>query len=116
MSYSEGEIRIVSDTGGEKGKKNLELSDVDPISRSELGRVASFGSGKYERGNYLKGYKWSLSLNALQRHLLAFESGEDYDPESGLHHMAHAAWHCHALCSFSIRELGVDDRFPTNGN
>lgn len=97
-------------TGGQKGKKPLEVGAVDPLARAELGKVAAFGGQKYSRGNYLKGYDWSLSVDALHRHMLAFESGEDYDPESGLLHTVHAAWHALALASFHMRSLGNDDR------
>jgi hypothetical protein len=104
---------IVTDpvTGGQKGKKPLQVGAIDPLARAELGKVAAFGGDKYDRGNYLKGYDWSLSVDALHRHLLAFESGEDYDDESGLLHAAHAAWHALALVSFTLRDLGTDDRF-----
>lgn len=105
------EIRTTSATGGQKGKKAEELGAIDPTSLRVVARVAAFGSAKYERSNFLKGYNWSLSFDALQRHLLAFWEGEDLDPESGLPHTAHAAWHCLALISFMQRGLGTDDRF-----
>lgn len=104
------EKRITSATGGQKGRKPLEVGAIDPLARAELGKVAAFGSAKYDRGNYLKGYDWSLSVDAAHRHMLAFESGEDRDPESGLLHAAHAAWHNLAQCSFVLREIGTDDR------
>lgn len=105
-----GEVRTTSATGGEKGRKPLEVGAIDPLARAELGKVAAFGSAKYSRGNYLLGYDWSLCVDAMHRHMLAFESGEDRDPESGLLHTAHAAWHGLALCSFLLREVGTDDR------
>jgi hypothetical protein len=106
------EERTVSVTGGEKGRKLCEVGAVDPLAREELGKVAGFGSRKYARGNYLKGYDWSLCVDAMHRHMLAFESGEDRDPESGLLHVAHAAWHGLALTSFILRDIGTDDRVP----
>lgn len=106
----EGEVRTVSATGGEKGRKLCEFGAIDPIAREELGKVAGFGSRKYARGNYLNGYDWSLCVDAMHRHMLAFESGEDRDPESGLLHVAHAAWHGLALASFILRDIGTDDR------
>lgn len=105
------EIVTDPETGGQKGKKPLQMGAIDPLARAELGKVAAFGGDKYDRGNYLKGYDWSLSVDALHRHMLAFESGEDYDAESGLLHVVHAAWHCLALASFKLRDLGTDDRF-----
>lgn len=105
------EIRTVSATGGEKGRKNAELGSVDPLALLKLAEVSGFGARKYAAFNYLKGYDWSLSFNALQRHALAFWNGEDVDDESGLPHIAHAAWHALALVSFLERGLGTDDRF-----
>lgn len=101
-------------TGGEKGKKLAELGAIDPASLLELAKVAGYGSGKYARLNYMKGYKWSLSYDAMQRHLLLFWNGESFDPESGLHHLAHAAWHCMTLMSYDERELGTDDRYEAD--
>ena len=106
------EVRTVSATGGEKGKKLAALGAVDPISLMEVAEVAGFGATKYARYNYTKSYEWSLSYDALQRHLSAFWAGEDNDPESGLPHAAHAAWHCLALLTFLRHGVGTDDRFP----
>jgi hypothetical protein len=105
------EVRVVSETGGEKGQKPAQASTLDAVSLLKLAEVAGFGARKYAAHNYLKGYAWSLSLDALHRHLWAFMSGQDLDEESGLPHMAHAAWHALALVSFMERGLGTDDRF-----
>lgn len=107
------EIRVVDPTtGGVKGQKDCQLGALDPLALVEVGKVAGFGGIKYERYNFAKGYKWSLSYDALQRHLMAFWAGENTDPESKLSHVAHAAWHCLALLTFSLRNKGTDDRFP----
>lgn len=106
------ERRIVDpDTGGEKGAKDCELGFVDPLALEVLGKIASYGGQKYDAFNYLKGTKWTLMINAAYRHFLAMQQGEDLDPESGLPHAAHFAWHGLALTSFYMRELGTDDRF-----
>lgn len=107
------EIRITDElTGGQKGMKECQMGALDPQALMEIGRVAGFGAHKYARYNFAKGYAWSLSYDALQRHLMAFWNGEDNDPESGLPHLAHAGWHCLALMTFSLRKRGTDDRFP----
>jgi len=108
-----GEVRVVDPkTGGAKGSKPCQMGALDPVGLEQMGLVAGMGSIKYDRFNFLKGYKWSLSVDALYRHLLSFLAGEDNDPESGLPHMAHAAWHAHALTGFLKRGIGTDDR-PT---
>lgn len=106
------EHRVVDEaTGGEKGAKLAELGALDPQALLEVARVAGFGGRKYARLNFMKGFRYSLSFDAMQRHLLLFWAGEDRDEESGLHHLAHAAWHCLALLAFQIYGLGTDDRY-----
>jgi hypothetical protein len=104
-------IVVDSNTGGAKGSKYSQISFIDPVAMYELGKVAGMGAEKYEKYNYLRGYDWSLSYNAMMRHMQQFWAGEDVDEESGLPHVIHAAWHALALTSFQIRELGTDDRF-----
>jgi hypothetical protein len=111
MRRDTDEVRVTSDTGGEKGQKQARIGSLDPASLLDVAKVAGFGERKYSRLNYLNGYAWSLSFDAMQRHALAFWSGEDNDPESGLPHMAHAAWHCLAMLAFMRHGLGDDDRF-----
>lgn len=109
--YAAQETRVVDpETGGEKGQKPCQLGAVDPLALQFLGLVAGMGANKYGRNNYTLGYRWSLSFDALLRHVLAFWAGEDNDPESGLPHLAHAAFHCLALITFAERGLGTDDR------
>lgn len=107
------ETRITDpETGGQKGSKIAQLGALDPNALLDVASVAGFGADKYEVFNFTKGYRWSLSYNAMQRHLLAWHSGEDNDPESGLPHLAHAAWHCLTLLTFGRFKRGTDDRFP----
>lgn len=106
------EVRTVSETGGEKGQKLASVGSLDPSALLTLAEVSGWGAQKYEAHNYLRGYAWSLSFDACQRHLLAFWAGEELDPESGLPHVAHAAWHCLAMLAFLQRGIGTDDRPP----
>jgi hypothetical protein len=105
------EVRITSDTGGQKGKKLAQLSTLDPKALLVLAEVSGWGASKYSAHNFLRGYDWDLSFDACQRHLLAFWTGEDNDPESGMPHLAHAAWHCLAMLAFLERDIGTDTRF-----
>lgn len=106
----EGEVRVVNEkTGGEKGQKNEQYSQLYWPFIADLARVYAFGSIKYSRGNYAKGYSWSLSLDAAMRHIAAFAQGERLDPESGLSHLAHAAWHMSALFLFNEHHPELDD-------
>ena len=108
-----GEVRVVDpETGGAKGSKLAQFGALDPLALTALAEVAGFGAQKYDRFNFLKGFDWGLAYDAGQRHLHAFWSGEDLDPESGLPHMAHAAWQCLCLLAFQIRGIGTDTRPP----
>lgn len=112
------EIRITDpSTGGQKGSKASQFFDAPAQALLMLGEVYGKGAEKYDHHNYRKGYKWSLSYNALFRHVFASMAGEDIDPESGLPHMAHAAWHCLTLTQFLLDKqsgahpASLDDRF-----
>lgn len=105
-----GETRSVSATGGEKGVK---LARYDLIPTEPLRQLAEhYGKGaqKYEDRNYERGYEWSKSYAALQRHANAFWSGETWDPETGSNHMVAVAWHALALVLFCEKQPGYDDR------
>ena len=104
-------------TGGEKGSKLPQLFWAPPAALRELAKVYGYGAEKYAPNNFRKGYNWSLSYNSLLRHVLAAAEGEDRDPESGLLHLAQAAWHCLTLIQFYLdKESGahppeLDDRW-----
>lgn len=108
------ETRVVDpETGGAKGRKD-ERFDLFPFDAlEEVALVYGFGAKKYDDNNWLKGYAWRLSLGALLRHVARWACGEDNDQETGLSHMAHAAWHCLTLITFAKRKLGKDDRAPS---
>jgi len=103
---------IVTDenTGGRKGVKpeRYDLIPVWPLRM--VARVYGWGTKKYADRNWELGYKWSNSYSAGQRHLNAFWGGEWLDQESGLPHLAHAAWHCLTLMTYMVRQIGTDDR------
>lgn len=135
------EIRSTSSTGGQKGVK-LERHDLIPV-RSLEALALHFGRGarKYEDHQWRKGYEWSKSYSAMQRHLTAFWSGEDFDacpldgegclqvkdgeawvPEEGISvrtcwnhtgslHITCVAWHSFVLMEFFDRHRNHDDRY-----
>lgn len=106
------EVVVVNEkTGGMKGAKLETYSHMPVEALAEVARVYGFGAKKYAAHNFRKGYDWSLSYDAMQRHANAFWGGETYDPESGLNHMAHVAWHGLALVSFTNEHPDLDDRY-----
>jgi hypothetical protein len=106
--------RVVTDptTGGRKGKKPEEYALIPVGALAEIAKVYGFGARKYEPNNWRKGYAWSLSYSAMQRHLNAFWGGEETDPESKLPHLAHAAFHMMSLLTWSSDDKykSLDDR------
>jgi hypothetical protein len=95
------EVRETSPTGGEKGSKPEQYSLIPVAALAEVARVYGWGATKYDRDNWVRGYPWHLSYDAMQRHLNAFWAGQDFDTESGFHHLAHAVFHCFALMTYS---------------
>jgi len=53
-------------------------------------KALMFGEKKYSRFNYKTGFKNTRLTAAALRHIMAYQDGEDNDPESGLPHLAHA--------------------------
>ena len=106
-----GEVRVTSDTGGQKGKKTerYELIPVGPLR--EIARVYGIGAEKYGPRNFELGYDFSLSYAALQRHANQFWEGQDRDDE-GFQHLAAVCFHAMSLMLFasSDRYARFDDR------
>lgn len=81
----------------------LEYGLVPPLALKEMVKVLTFGAQKYERDNWQRVPDSKRRyFDALQRHLWAWKEGEVIDPESGIHHLAHAA-----CCLFFLYEHDV---------
>ena len=79
-------------TGGRKfdGGK-LQYGLLPPLALKAVVDVLTFGAEKYEPDNWkhVPDAKRRY-FDAAQRHLWAWKEGEQIDPESGKHHLAHA--------------------------
>lgn len=101
-----GEVRMTSDSGASKGSKPQRYDLIPTLPLRLLAERFGEGAVKYEQvngiDNWRNGYPWSLSYAALQRHLNAFWSGEDIDPDSetGAPHLAAVAWHAFVLLTW----------------
>jgi len=61
----------------------------------EIVAVLQFGAKKYNKDNWQKVPDMRHRYTkALFRHAIAYSRGETHDPESGFHHLAHAACCC----------------------
>ena len=73
--------------------------------------VMEHGAHLYGRHNWRQGLDVQRLLNAALRHILAANEGEDYDPDSGLLHLAHARCSI-AFAMETIRNFPeLDDRY-----
>ena len=91
-----------------KGKLRYDL--VEPHAFEDFVQVLTDGAVKYEPRNWSRGLSWTSVLASLKRHIAAIEKGEDYDPESGRLHIAHAACNVHFLNAFYYIFPQGDDR------
>jgi hypothetical protein len=90
------------------GKLRYDLIPADALD--ELAKVYTAGAEKYADRNWEAGMSWSRAFGSLMRHAWAWMRGEDIDSESGLPHMAHAAFRCLQLLAYAKRGVGGDDR------
>ena len=84
-----------SPSGAPDGRKfdgeKLRYDLIPPQAQQAMVEVLTFGAQKYAPDN------WQLVpeakrryFAALERHVWAWKMGEQVDPESGIHHLAHA--------------------------
>lgn len=94
---------------GDKQSKPEEFALIPRGPLAELARLYHAGASKYAPNNWRKGYAWSLSANALERHYARWLSGETFDEETGCHHLAAVAFHAFALMEFAVTHPEHDD-------
>ncbi len=93
------------------GKPQLSYLLEFPNAIKAVAAVAEMGANKYVRHNWKKGFDSSSILDSLLRHLVAYQNGEDIDPESGLQHLGHAAWNVLALIENQAIHPELDNRY-----
>lgn len=88
--YKDSKNRVEGEGGGlknDKGKLDWWLLPFDALEG--IVEVLMYGAKKYEEENW-KNVKNRRNFSALIRHLVKWKCGEEYDSESGLHHLDHA--------------------------
>lgn len=110
---SSGKQQIISEssTGGLKEVKDERFDLIPSGALTTLARHYGIGARKYDDNQWRKGYEWSKSYAAMQRHLNLWHDGEDIDEETQSPHLAAAAWHCFTLLTFADEHPNFDDRF-----
>lgn len=89
----------------------LPMGLLSHTALKEIARVLQFGAKKYSSHNWRGGIYWSRLIDATYRHLGAFNSGEDRDPETGISHLAHAACDLIFLLEYEQTHQELDDRY-----
>jgi hypothetical protein len=101
----------VADGGGKRfddGKPRYDL--VPPEAMDALADHYRKGAKKYEDRNWERGMAWGKCFASMMRHAWAWMRGEEYDVETGTHHMIAVAWNAIALFVYHERKIGNDDR------
>lgn len=103
---------IPHDTGDrmrkDDGKSRFDLIPAEPLFA--LGELYAKGAIKYAPRGWEEGMSWGRCFGALMRHAWKFWRGEDYDAETGAHHMIAVAWNAFAIYVYAVRNRGTDDR------
>lgn len=93
-------------------KPRLDL--LEYAANMRIAEAMADGARKYGAGNFrISGPILARTYGAaMERHIGLYLSGEDYAPDSGIHHLAHAAACVHVV--FAAMEAGTfeDDRGP----
>jgi hypothetical protein len=84
----------------------------------QIVQVLEHGAKKYDIDNWkmvegASGFNGRYA-NALLRHVIAYCSGEEKDPESGLSHLAHAGCNCLFLLWFDMQSKQLPSESPNN--
>lgn len=99
------------------GAAKIPLHLVPPSAKFHLAEALADGARKYGPYNWREApISVSVYKAAAERHLDAFWDGEDFAPDSGVHHIAHAMT-CLALL-LDARSVGKlnDDRPPAGAS
>ena len=92
------------------GKNPLEL--VPPSLIFAVGEVLKAGAAKYAPRNWERGMSHTTVLGCLLRHVFKYASPfhSDFDEETGLHHLWHAACNVAMLIEYQQTCPELDDR------
>ncbi len=69
----------------------VQTREIDPAFILGIGEVLTKSRAKYDHFNWCKPTKLSTPYESMMRHILAFQSGENFDKETSSHHLLHAA-------------------------
>jgi len=77
-----------NDLKADQGKLRYDLIPVTALEG--IAEIFTYGSKKYDEFNWYKSLQPTRYYAAAMRHIMACQSGQKIDPESGLKHIDHA--------------------------
>jgi hypothetical protein len=100
----------MSNVGVKHDGEKPALAYIPKAALYAMGVAFNYGFKKYGGWNYRKGIAVTRTLSAATRHIFQFLSGEDFDKESGAHHLGSAMANI-AMCLDTLeRHPHFDDR------
>lgn len=113
VKNDEEKAQLGKPTAGRFNQGKIRYDLMPPWAMEQIAKVYTYGTRKYDDDNWWKGMKWRKDVfGCIERHIKKWLRGEQLDDESGLHHLAHAAWNCIALMEYERNMIGTDDRNP----
>ena len=91
------EEMVTNEAGGKKAAKKAKFSMLPWEEVWDLAEHFGAGAEKYERDNWKRVDDLTLFEDALGRHFALYMNGEEYDPETGSHHLIAVVWHALVL-------------------
>lgn len=94
----------------DQGKTRYDLIPIETIDG--IAQVLTMGAEKYGSNNWQNlDDGTNRCIAAFFRHFQAWRRGEILDPESGLHHLAHALTNLSFLLWFDLNKSSFDDLY-----
>lgn len=118
MTPEDIDARIIATDRQDRAKRfnsgKPQLSLVLEFRRALEGASRGLAEGveKYGRGDWQKGMPITDVVDSMARHLVAYMSGEDIDPKSGLPHLDKVL--CNALMASEYYHMQNDERSLTD--
>lgn len=109
----DGVLALARSQGQKADAGKLPVGLISTTALRKLAAVLQFGAQKYAAHNWRKGIEWQRTIDAALRHLMAYNNGEDIDPESGLSHAAHAMCNLMFLLEWEETHRDLDNRYKT---
>jgi len=97
--------------GNKDDKDKDRMGLLSSEAMRQIAKVMTKGAVKYDAHNWRKGIAWSRVYDAIQRHLVAWNAGQDKDPETSLSHLAHAGCGIMFLLDYEKNRKNFDDRY-----